>query len=210
MKITADWLREYCDSGLSVEDLAHRLSMSGCLIEETAPVGDDALMVAEVTANRPDLLGVIGIAREVAALTGAPLRLPAADVEESAEKITAATSVEVQAPDLCPRYTARLIRGVKVGPSPEWLARRLEAVGVRPINNVVDVTNFVMLECGQPLHAFDFDKLHGGRIVVRRGVEGEVLISIDETKCKLDPSMPIIADADRPVAIAGVMGGLDT
>ena len=210
MKITADWLREYCDSGLSVEDLAHRLSMSGCLIEETAPVGDDALMVAEVTANRPDLLGVIGIAREVAALTGAPLRLPAADVEESAEKITAATSVEVQAPDLCPRYTARLIRGAKVGPSPEWLARRLEAVGVRPINNVVDVTNFVMLECGQPLHAFDFDKLHGGRIVVRRGVEGEVLISIDETKCKLDPSMPIIADADRPVAIAGVMGGLDT
>jgi len=210
MKITANWLREYCDSGLSAEDLAHRLSMSGCLIEETAPLGDDTLMVAEVTANRPDLLGVIGIAREVSALTGAPLQLPPVDFEESDEQVSDATSVEVQAPDLCPRYTARVIRGVRVGPSPDWLVRRLEAVGVRPVNNVVDVTNFVMLECGQPLHAFDFDKLRGGKIVVRRGVKGEVLVSIDETKCKLDPSMLIIADAERPVAIAGVMGGLDT
>jgi len=118
--------------------------------------------------------------------------------------------VEVLAPDLCPRYTARVIRGVKVGPSPAWMVERLEAVGLRSINNVVDATNYVLMEYSQPLHSFDYDKLDEHRIVVRRAAEGEVMVSIDETRCRLDPSMCVIADASRPVAIAGIMGGLDS
>jgi len=210
MKTTCNWLREYCAFDLAPEELARRLSMAGLLIEEIEPVGDDALIVAEVTTNRPDWLGTIGIAREVAALTGGRLRLPPTDFACSDEKVGEVTSVEVLDPDLCPRYTARVIRNVKVGPSPDWLRQRLEAIGLRAINNVVDVTNYVLFECGQPLHAFDFDRLRGGKIVVRRARKGESLVSIDETACKLDSSMLVIADAERPVAIAGVMGGLST
>jgi len=210
MKTTLNWLREYCACDLSAEDMAHALSMSGLLIEELEPTGDDCLLVAEVTTNRPDQLGVIGMAREVSALTGVPLKLPPAEISCSDETVEGAASVEVLDPDLCPRYTARLIRGVKIGPSPDWLKKRLESIGVRSINNVVDVTNYVLFECGQPLHVFDFDKLAEGKIVVRRAIEGEIMISIDETRCKLDPSMLIIADAKRPVAIAGIMGGLST
>ena len=143
-------------------------------------------------------------------MTGGKLRLPPVDFKCSQEKVDDVASVEVLDPDLCPRYTARVIRNVQVGPSPDWLRRRVEAVGLRSINNVVDVTNYVLFECGQPLHAFDFDKLGGGKIVVRRAHKGETMVSIDETVCKLDPSMLVIADAQRPVAIAGVMGGLST
>ena len=210
MKITYNWLREYCAFDLSPEELAHRLSMSGCLIEDLLRIGDDWLLVAEVTTNRPDLLGTIGIAREVAALTGVPLQLPPAEITCSDEKVDAAASVEMLDADLCPRYTARLIRGVKVGPSPDWLRKRLEQLGVRAINNVVDVTNYVLFECGQPLHAFDFDTLKDAKIIVRRAREGEHMVSIDETGCNLNPAMLVIADGQRPVAIGGVMGGLAT
>jgi len=210
VKTTYNWLREFCECNLPPDALAHRLSMAGCLVEELEAVGDDIVMVAEITANRPDLLGTIGIAREISALTGAALRLPPADLECSEEAVGSVTSVEVPDADLCPRYTARLIRGVTVGPSPDWIRKRLETIGVRCINNVVDVTNYVMFECGQPLHAFDFKKLRGGKIIVRRAVDGERLISIDETVCELNASMLVIADAERPVAIAGIMGGLDT
>ena len=210
MKTTYNWLREYCDFDLSVEDLAHRLSMAGCLIEDVQPLGDDTLLVAEVTANRPDLLGTLGIAREVCALTGSALRLPTVEFACGDEHVESLTSVTVLDPDLCPRYTARVIRGVRVGPSPDWLRRRVEAIGLRAINNVVDVSNYVLFECGQPLHAFDFDRLRGGRIIVRRAEDGETMMSIDETECKLNSSMLVIADADQPVAIAGVMGGLVT
>ncbi len=184
--------------------------MSGTLVEEIHNLGDDALLVAEITSNRPDLLGILGIAREVSALTGAPLRIPEAGFACGEEKVASASSVQVLDPALCPRYTARLVRGVKIAPSPDWLRRRLEAIGLRCINNVVDVTNYVMFECGQPLHAFDFDKLRGGRIVVRRAAEGETMVSIDGAQCKLNPAMLVIADAERPVAVAGIMGGLDT
>jgi phenylalanyl-tRNA synthetase beta chain len=210
MKLTYNWLRDYCPCELLPDELARRLSMSGTLVEEIQDLGGDSLLVAEITSNRPDLLGIIGIAREAAALTGAPLRMPEADFIAGEEKIASVSSVEVHEPALCPRYTARLIRGVKIGPSPDWLRRRLEVIGLRCINNVVDVTNYVMFECGQPLHAFDFDKLRGGRIVVRRAVEGETMVSIDGAQCKLNPAMLVIADAERPVAVAGIMGGLDT
>ncbi|MCA9071761.1 MAG: phenylalanine--tRNA ligase subunit beta, partial [Planctomycetaceae bacterium] len=177
----------------------------------------------EVTSNRPDCLGHIGVAREISVLFDLPLTLPAADVPASGQPTADVASVEIECPDLCPLYVARVIRGVKIGPSPDWLVQRLVAtltrynqehpdkqVSYRPINNVADITNYVMLESGQPLHAFDFDKLRGGKIIVRRAKSGEKLTAIDETKCDLQQDMCVIADAERPVAIAGVMGGLDT
>jgi len=210
MKTTLKWLKELCDFDLSPEELARRLSMAGVLVEDIERTGDDVVLGVEITSNRPDLLGTIGIAREVAALTGTDLALPPVEFETGGERIGSLASVEVREPELCPRYTARLIRGVSVGPSPEWLRRRLVALGLRPVNNVVDVTNYVLYECGQPLHAFDFARLRGGKIVVRRAVEGETLAAIDGTKCRLTPERLVIADAERPVAVAGVMGGLET
>jgi phenylalanyl-tRNA synthetase beta chain len=169
--------------------------------------GADTVFDIEVTPNRPDWLSVIGIAREVSALTGNPLKLPQISLTESAESTESLTSVRLEAPDLCPRYTARVIRGVKIGPSPAWLKQVLEKLGMRAINNVVDVTNYVMMECGQPLHAFDYNLLGEHRIVVRRAVNGEQFVAIDDSKHELSGEMLVIADAARAVALAGVMGG---
>lgn len=211
MDTTCNWLKDYCDTGLSPEELAERLSMAGVLVEQMERRGDgDVYLNVEITSNRPDLLGAIGIARDLSALTGRPLALPPVEFECGPERVEAVASVEVQAPDLCPRYTARVVRGVKVGPSPDWLRNRLEAIGLRPVNNVVDVTNYVLFECGQPLHAFDLAKLKDGKVIVRRALEGETMTSIDGTECRLTPEMLVIADAQRAVAVAGVMGGLET
>ena len=169
-------------------------------------LGQSALEV-QPTPNRPDHLAVLGIAREVAALTGAAVREPARTVRVEGPPVAERTSVTVADPDLCPRYIATVVTGVTVGPSPEWLQRRLEAAGQRPINNVVDVTNYVMLELGQPLHAFDFERLRGGRIVVRRARAGERLRLIDGSERTLSTEMLVIADAEEAVAVAGVMGG---
>ena len=177
------------------------------------PLGDvlgDTVLDLYVTPNRPDCLSVRGMAREVAALSDQPLRLPEPSVEDSGPDIGELTSVTVEAPDLCPRYAARLVRGVRVGPSPDWLRRRLEAAGVRSINNVVDVSNYVMLDYGQPLHTFDFERLRGRRIIVRRAAEDEPIRTIDNVERRLTSAMLAICDAERPVAVAGVMGGLDT
>jgi phenylalanyl-tRNA synthetase beta chain len=176
----------------------------------------DVVLDLEVTPNRPDLNSVIGIAREISALTGAPLRMPeiAAWPEEESE-IGSWLRVENQEPELCPRYTARLVRGVKVGPSPDWLRSTLEKVGVRSINNVVDVTNFILMELGQPLHAFDYHLLGaepGGtpRVVIRRAAEGEEFTTLDGQARKLSPEALLIADGARGVALAGIMGGLNS
>jgi len=210
MLISLNWLSDYVDVGLSVDDLADLLMKIGLTVEEIIEAGDDIVLDVEVTSNRPDCLGHIGVAREVATATGAELRLPAVGKADATGDVSKLTSVEVADPDLCPRYTARVLRNVSVGPSPAWLVERLEAIGMRSVNNVVDITNFVLMEYSQPLHAFDFDKLAENRIVVRRAKAGEEIVSIDETTCKLDEQMLIIADADKPVAVAGVMGGLDT
>lgn len=164
----------------------------------------DTVYDIEVTPNRPDWLSVIGIAREIGALTGNLLKLP--------ESVAAGTpllpdTVKVEAPDLCLRYTARMIRGVKIGPSPAWLKQILEKVGLRSINNVVDITNYVMLESGHPLHAFDFNLLAGKRIVVRRATSGERFTTLDDSQHELRDDMLVIADAERAVALAGIMGG---
>lgn len=210
MIVSWKWLGEYVAAKESVEQVAARLTMAGLNLESITNVGADAAVDLEVTSNRPDCLGHMGIAREISVLTGATLTVPDPQPDAVKEPAAKATSVEIEAPDLCPQYIARVIRGVKVGPSPAWLSERLTAIGITPINNVVDVTNYVLMECGQPLHAFDFDKLHGRRIIVRRARKGEKIEAINQRAYELDPEMCIIADADHPVAIAGVMGGRET
>jgi phenylalanyl-tRNA synthetase beta chain len=170
----------------------------------------DTLLDISITPNRPDCLCVIGVAREIAALTHQRMKYPPLSLSDKGEEIYQKTSVTLLDPDLCPRYVARMVEGVKIGPSPYWMKNRLEKVGVRSINNVVDVTNFVMMEYGQPLHAFDFDLLEEGRIVVRRAQKGEAFVTLDGVKRTLDGEMLMICDGVKPVAIAGVMGGLNS
>ena len=171
---------------------------------------DDVVFELEVTPNRPDCLSMIGVAREIRAETGNALKLPQVDFNASETDIQEMTSVTIEAPDLCPRYAARVIQGVKVGASPEWLQQRLESVDVGVINNIVDITNFVLMEYGQPLHAFDYHKLAENRIVVRCAAAGENITTLDEVARELTPDMLVIADAEKPVALAGIMGGYDS
>ncbi|PKN76563.1 MAG: phenylalanine--tRNA ligase subunit beta [Deltaproteobacteria bacterium HGW-Deltaproteobacteria-10] len=178
-------------------------------LEEILDLGDTVLDVG-ITPNRADCLSMIGIAREVAAITGKKIKIKAGDIRESAEDINSITSVEIIDADLCPRYAARIIKNVKVGPTPVWMKTRLEAVGLRSINNVVDVTNFVMLEMGQPLHSFDFRFLEEGRIVVRRSKQDEEFVSLDGKSRTLDADTLLICDGRKPVAIGGIMGGLNS
>ena len=167
----------------------------------------DPVIEIDLTPNRPDCLSIIGIAREAAAIQGKTISRPEIHLEEAGGSIADHTSVSVLNPELCPRYAARLLLDVTVGPSPFWLQDRLTSVGLKPINNIVDITNFVMMETGQPLHAFDFDRLAGNKIVVRTPKPGETLTTLDGKPRQLDPEMLMICDAERPVAIGGVMGG---
>lgn len=212
MKLSLNWLSDYVNvSHLKAADLADLLTRIGLSIEETIETDSDIVLDVEVTNNRPDCLGVLGLAREIAAALGADFRAPAiGELPTALPAVAQQAGVEVREAALCPRYTARLLRNVKIGPSPRWLVERLQAVGMRSINNVVDVTNYVLMEYSQPLHSFDYDKLAGHKIIVRRAADGETLVAIDQTRCKLDSGMLVIADAEKPVAIAGVMGGLDT
>jgi phenylalanyl-tRNA synthetase beta chain len=206
-----NWLREYVPTDLPPKEVAERLTRIGLNVDAVEDLpGGDARLVVEVTANRPDCLGHIGIARELAAALNAELRLPDPAYAESATPCEKKVRVAIEATDLCPLYTARLIEGVKIGPSPGWLRQRLEAVGIRPVSNIVDVTNYVMMETGQPLHAFDFARIAEGRIVVRRAKAGERFHAIDHSEHALSPERLVIADARRPVALAGVMGGAET
>jgi len=193
-----------------VEELARRLTDAGLEVEAVNAEGDDIIIETEVTWNRPDLLCHIGTAREVATVCGSTLVLPDVKVPESPSPVEELTSVEVAEAELCPRYTARVVTGVKIAPSPRWLVDKLSAIGVRPVNNVVDITNFILFECGQPLHAFDMKRLAERRIVVRRGLPGETITSIDGSLLELDPSVLVICDASKPVAVAGIMGGLES
>ncbi|MFO0918729.1 MAG: phenylalanine--tRNA ligase subunit beta [Planctomycetaceae bacterium] len=210
MLVSWNWLKEYVPLEMSVEELTDRLTMSGLNLESVRQIGGDTVIDLEVTSNRPDCLGHLGVAREISVLFGLPLTIPQAQPKTTTEKTAAVTSVAIEAPELCSQYVARVIRGVKVGPSPAWLQQRLEALGERPVNNIVDITNYVLLECSQPLHAFDFQLLQGKKIVVRRANKGETLKAIDQKAYELSPEMCVIADAKRPVAIAGVMGGFET
>ncbi|MBN1327087.1 MAG: phenylalanine--tRNA ligase subunit beta [Candidatus Cloacimonetes bacterium] len=186
------------------------------ILPEEAPAGtnlatylqlQDAVYDTEITPNRPDLLGIYGIARDLSALLKIPLKQPELTSETIPEKIENHLSLENQAPDLCTRYTARMIKGVSIGESPHWLKNRLLAVGLRPINNIVDITNYVMMELGHPLHAFDYDKLEGKKIIVRKAAEQEKFPALDEQTYTLSNDDLVIADEKKPVALAGVIGG---
>ena len=168
---------------------------------------DDSIVEFEITSNRPDCLSVIGIARESAVTFGTELNLPVPVVKGSGGDIGELLSIEVADPELCPRYTGRIIKNIKVGPSPKWMRQRLRAAGVRPINNIVDITNYVMLEYGQPMHAFDYACLDGGKIIVRTAAEGEIMKTLDGTPRELTTDMLVIADSKKPIGVAGVMGG---
>ncbi|ADJ26527.1 phenylalanyl-tRNA synthetase, beta subunit [Dehalogenimonas lykanthroporepellens BL-DC-9] len=173
-------------------------------------LGDQVLEI-DVTPNRSDCLCITGIAREVAAVTGQNgIRLPEVTYPESETPVTDSLTVEIQAPDLCPRYTATVVRGVRVGPSPDWLQKRLTDMGQRPINNIVDITNYVMLEYGQPLHAFDLKNIRGSKIIVRRAEDGEKFTTLDDVERTLTRDTLMIADAERSIAVAGVMGGANS
>ena len=210
MKISLNWLKDYIDTGLEGEQIAAILSDLGFPCEGIERLADGVVLDVEVTSNRGDCLSHIGVARELAAATGKELHLPQIEGAELEKDASEFAQVEICEPDLCGRYTARIIEGVNVGPAPDWMARRLEAVGMRSVNNVVDATNYAMLETGQPPHAFDYATLREGKIIVRKAIPGEQIVSIDGTKCELTDDMLVIADAKRPVAIAGVMGGLET
>ncbi|WP_274649351.1 phenylalanine--tRNA ligase subunit beta [Paenibacillus humicola] len=189
------------------------------VLPEGTPVGkpiqdvlalDDEVLELDLTPNRSDCLSMLGAAYEVGALTGRPVKLPETRINGAAEHAEGRLSIEIEAPELCSHYAARYIKGVKIGPSPQWIQNRLIAAGVRPISNVVDITNFVMLEYGQPLHAFDAGKVSGGRIVVRLAREGETMLTLDGQERKLEPNMLVITDGQQPIALAGVMGGANS
>lgn len=210
MLISYKWLKEFTDTGLSPHEIRERLTMVGLAIDAFDSYEDDSVIDVEVPSNRPDCLSHVGIARELTVIERKQLRLPAVGSVKTAGRAEELTAVEIRDPELCPRYAAWLVRGVKIGPSPGWLAKRLETIGQRPINNVADVTNYVLHELGQPLHAFDFHKLSGRRIVVRRAAPGEKLRTLDGFDRELTGDMLVIADAEKPVALAGIMGGEDS
>jgi phenylalanyl-tRNA synthetase beta chain len=228
MLVSWNWLKQYVTLDMPLAELERRLMMAGLNHESTEEIGGDLAIDLEVTSNRPDCLGHIGIAREIAVLWGKELKVPPALPPEGKTPVEQLAKVRIDCPDLCLRYTARVICGVKVAPSPAWMARRLETVGLTPINNVVDVSNYVLMECGQPLHTFDYGKLKGAskgdspifasqksgqsprEIIVRRPLPGETMEAIDHKTYELGPEMCVIADAEEAVAIGGVMGGAKT
>ncbi len=214
MKVVYNWLKDFVDVTATPDDLASRLALSGTNIGGVEKGAHGAVIDAEVSSNRPDCLSHYGIAREVGAVYKLPLKaVPQAKLAESASaKASEAVKVEIQAPELCGRFTARVIRGVKIQPSPAWLRERLEASGVASISNVVDVSNYVMLELGQPTHAYDYDTIRDHRIVVRTSRAGEKTRTLDGIERTVDAGICMIADGDgtRGVGIGGIMGGADT
>lgn len=210
MLISYNWLRELTGTALTPLELRERLTMVGLAIDAVEEIEGDSVLDVEVPSNRPDCLSHIGIAREVAVIEKSKVQSPQSTVFKTEGNAGDLTSVEISDPDLCPRYAARIVRGVKIAPSPDWLAKRLGEIGQRPINNVADITNYVLHELGQPLHAFDLAKLAEQKIIVRRARAGEKLKTLDGVDRTLDSEMLVIADAAKPVALAGIMGGLDS
>ncbi len=209
MKISYNWIREYIDFKESPERLAEILTNSGSEVKAMGRIGGDYVMDIEITPNRSDCLSYTGVAREISALTGKKIKIPPLKVKRKESSGQAPFTVDIKDKDLCPRYTARFIRDVKVGQSPDWLKKKIILMGLRPVNNIVDITNYVLFELGQPMHAFDYDKIKGKTVVIRRSRKAEKIASIDNVERPLEKDMLIIADEVRPIAIGGVMGGLD-
>ena len=214
MNISYLWLKDLIEIDLLPDELAEKLTRVGLAVEGIHPHGDDIVFDIDLTSNRPDCLSHLGVAREIRVITGIGLtgetqkRGEDEVFEAPMPALLTPDIVKIEDPQLCSRFTARIIKNVKIGPSPEWLVARLESIGERSINNIADITNYVMHELGQPMHSFDLDRLAEKRIVVRRAKNGEVITTLDVAERKLDGSMLVICDAEKPVAVAGIMGGL--
>ncbi|NJD55605.1 MAG: phenylalanine--tRNA ligase subunit beta [Nitrospirae bacterium] len=205
MRISLEWIREFVDVAAGPEEIAHRLTMAGLEIEGMESIDGDVVMEVNVTPNRPDCLSMLGIAREVSSVFAMPLKLPKTVIDGPLPP--SEVQVVIDDPDLCARYTGRSILGVTVGDSPEWMRKRLEKCGIRAINNMVDITNYVLLELGHPLHAFDADRISGDKIRVARAGSRRSIMTLDGADRKLDQDTLLIWDAEHPVAVAGIMGG---
>lgn len=211
MNTSYSWLKELIDLELSPAETAKQLTRVGLAVEGIHEHGSDHVFDIDLTSNRPDCLSHLGVARELGVITGKQLsRRGPIETQAPIPALLAGDTVKLEAPELCHRFTARVIRNVKVGPSPQWMVDRLEAIGERSINNVADITNFVMHELGQPMHAFDLDKLAGKRLIVRRAKAGETIKTLDEVERELNETMLAICDAEKPAAVAGIMGGYDS
>lgn len=210
MKINTEWLGKEFGIKIPVEKLLKILTNLGFEVESVTQFQDFSVLELNVTPNRGDCMSHAGIARELLAFLGKKFQQKKLLLKESDEKITKYARVNVLDGELCLRYTARMLRNVKIDKSPEWLVRRLESVGIRSINNVVDVTNYILMELGHPLHAFDYDKIKGGKIIVRRAEDGEKIVTLDGVERNLGSENLVIADEEKPVALAGVMGGANT
>jgi len=210
MKISLDWLKEYVQLDLPFAQLVEKLNMIGLMVENWEKKDGDIVLEIETYSNRPDTLGHLGIAREIAASLKLALKEPVWPLAESEEKTTDLIDVQIWDDNLCPRYTGIVVRNVKVGPSPEWLRKRIEVMGLKPINNVVDVTNYVLFATAQPIHAFDLAKISGRKIIVRKARNSEMLRTLEDKDVRLSPEMLVIADEGKPVALAGVIGGMES
>src|SRR3989475_247918 len=212
MKVVYNWLKDFVDVAATPQELASRLALSGTNVGSVENGPHGAVIDAEVGSNRPDCLGHYGIAREVAAIYKLPLKHVSPKPAESATKAGDAIKVEIQSPELCGRFTARVIRNVKIQPSPKWLKDRLEASGVASISNVVDISNYVMFELGHALHTFDYDKVRDHQIVVRKAKPSERIRTLDGIERQFDSNICMISDGDgsRPIGIGGIMGGAET
>ncbi len=203
MKASIKWLKEFVDFSLSSDELSHLLTMAGLEVEEIEDVGDDTILEIAVTPNRPDCFSIKGIAREISSSLGLPFKETPVTLDEEGD----GPVIEIKDTGLCPRYASRIIYDIKPGTSPEWITKRLESHGIRATNNIVDITNYILIETGHPMHAFDLDKLSGKKIVVKHAGQVTDFETLDNKKRSLRSDMLLICDAEKPVAIAGVMGG---
>ncbi|MBE0460986.1 MAG: phenylalanine--tRNA ligase subunit beta [Candidatus Aminicenantes bacterium] len=210
MKISLSWLKQYIDLDISAFELVDTLNNIGLMVDDWEEKENEVILDIETYANRPDTLGHLGVARELAVALGRPLKEQSWPLIELNEKTSDLINIKILDEDLCPRYCGIIVRGVQVGPSPDWLREKIKAIGLSPINNVVDVTNYVLFSTAQPIHAFDLDKLTGRKIIVRKAKKGESLISLEEDTLALSSDMLVIADEVKPVALAGVIGGQET
>src|SRR5262245_53192107 len=209
MKISPGWLREFVNYKADLRQLAADLTQAGIAVESTTGQGDQTIFEMEITTNRPDAMNHYGVARECSAIYDIDLK-PLKITLPKISKPKADFDIQIKVPDLCPRFTARVLRDVKISSSPPQVARRLELLDSRPINNAVDATNYVLFEMGKPTHVFDLDLLEGGKLIIRKAHKGEILKSLDGVERKLSEEDVVVADARRAVALAGVMGGWDT
>lgn len=205
MKVSYNWLKENVDINISPHELSDRLTMAGLEVAGIEEKDEDYIIDIEITVNRGDCLSIMGMAREVSAILSSNLKLP--EIQQLKEEIPCEIDISLKDPIRCPRYTARVIQGIKVEPSPLWLQNKLNGFGIRPINNIVDVTNFCLAEIGHPMHAFDYDLINGKSIIIRQALEGEKIRALDERGYELSQGMLVIADQMSPIALAGIIGG---